>query len=74
MKALITISNESLEVAFNNREPSLVSFQNFLFLKEFNFVLKFQFAVVKLLEMSLVNLKRIDFIWNLLVSHLIDGL
>lgn len=74
IKALIALSNESLEVAYNNREPSLVCEKSFkIKVKSLTFFL-FQFALVKLLETGLVNLRRINLIWELVTQHLIEGL
>ncbi|GJQ68018.1 hypothetical protein Trydic_g10661 [Trypoxylus dichotomus] len=53
INALCKLSQEAMEMAYTNREPSL-------------------FAVAKLLETGLVNLKRIEVLWCPLTNHLLE--
>ncbi|XP_015786183.1 protein MON2 homolog isoform X3 [Tetranychus urticae] len=52
VEALCKLSNEAMEMAYNNREPSL-------------------FAVAKMLETGLVNLKRYKTFWTPMTDHLL---
>nr|XP_022914726.1 protein MON2 homolog isoform X1 [Onthophagus taurus] len=53
INALCKLSQEAMELASTNREPSL-------------------FAVAKLLETGLVNMKRIEVLWCPLTNHLLE--
>ncbi|XP_053204824.1 protein MON2 homolog isoform X2 [Panonychus citri] len=53
VEALCKLSNEAMEMAYNNREPSL-------------------FAVAKMLETGLVNLKRYKIFWKPMTDHLLQ--
>lgn len=59
IKALISISNESLEVAYNNREPSLV----WIYIHIFNYILWFMIHSSNTVTLSLVCRSKVT--WNL---------
>lgn len=66
-----------MDIAYNNREPSLVSslilIKEKLFINEYFVRMCGQFAVAKLLETAIVNLSRIDVIWKQITSHFLEG-